>query len=113
MNEKSNIVSCLHHLNMAKQHIESFILDYPNSKGASLFKTYLNKINWCLNDFKTSPLFSENLRMAIKKEIECDAFAVPAIVEKISLLTPEVRENIEELIDEILKGGELKVERNN
>lgn len=112
MKEKSDIVLSLHYLNMAKQHFESFMLDFPESKASRLFKNYVSKIDWCLNDFKSSPLFSENLRNAIKKEIEADCFSILAIKEKIALLTPEVRDSVEELIDEILKGGELKVERN-
>lgn len=109
MRSRSNIVSSLQHLNMAKQHMESFTLDNPGTKGANLFALYVKRINWIFNDLFTNPFLPDVVRAGIKKEVESDCFSVPAITEKIALLSPEQRELLEDVIDNVLAGDMLMV----
>lgn len=105
----ANVVSAIQHLKMAKEHYEDFIRDYPESSGARLFLSHINKINWIFKDTITHPNVSQAVRDGIKKEILSDVFAVPAINDKVALLTPEQREMIEETIDAMLAGEEIKI----
>jgi len=108
-NSGANIVSAIQHLKMAKEHYLDFIRQYPESSGSRLFVSHVNKINWIFKDTMTHPHITENVRIGIKKEIESDVFAVPAINEKVALLSPEQRELIEETIDALLSGVEVKI----
>jgi hypothetical protein len=105
----ANIVSAIQHLKMAKEHYEDFVREYPESSGARLFISHLNKINWIFKDTITHPHISQEVRNGIKREILSDVFAVPAINEKVALLTPQQREIIEETIDAMLAGEEVKI----
>ena len=105
----SNVISAIHHLKMAQEFYEDFIRECPDSAGARLFKSYINKIQWISTDILTHPYISEKVRIGIKKELNSDVFAIPAINEKVSLLTPEQREIIEETIDAMLSGEEVKI----
>ena len=105
----SNAVSAIHHLRMAEEHYQDFIREMPKSRGAILFKSYIKKIRWIYKDILTYPYINEESKIGIKKEIESDVFAVPAINEKISLLNPEQRELIEITIDALLSGEEVKI----
>ncbi len=105
----SNIISAIHHLKMAQEHYEDFVREYPDSAGSRLFKSYIAKIKWISNDILTHPHVSEDVRMGIKKELASDVFAVPAINEKVALLNPDQREMIEETIDAMLEGQDVKI----
>jgi hypothetical protein len=110
MKATANIVSSIQHLKMADEHLQSFIRDNPGTKPVYLFKNYSAKINWILRDLYTNPFLPQVVRDGIKRESESDVFAVPAIQEKISLLTPDQREAVEDMIDIILKGETITVE---
>lgn len=105
----SNAVSAIHHLRMAEEHYQDFIREMPKSRGAILFQSYIKKIRWIYSDIISYPYLNDEARDGIKKEIESDVFAVPAINEKISLLNPEQRELIENTIDALLAGEEVKI----
>lgn len=105
----SNIISAIHHLKMAQEYYEDFIREYPDSAGSRLFKSYVNKINWMSTDILSHPDISEEVRIGIKKELACDVFAVTAIAEKSALLNPDQREMIEETIDAMIAGEEVKI----
>ena len=106
----SNIVISIQHLKMAKEFLEDFCRQNPGSIGERLFKQYINKIQWIFRDITTCNIVGEFVRDGIKKEIESDVFAVPAITEKIALLNPEQRDIVENLIESILKGDNIKIE---
>lgn len=105
----ANIISAIHHLKMAQEHYEDFIREYPDSAGSRLFKSYIAKIKWISNDIIYHPHVSEEVRIGIKKELASDVFTVSAINEKIVLLNPDQREIIEETIDAMLSGEEVKI----
>ena len=105
----SNIVSAIHHLRMAEEQYEDFIRELPGSKGAILFKSYIKKIKWIYSDILTYPYINPDVKDGIKKEIESDVFAIPAINEKIALLNPEQRDIIEQSIDAMLSGIDVKI----
>ena len=110
MKGSSNIVSSVHHLKMAYDHLESFCLEHPGTKGSRLFETYKKRLEWIVKDLVTHTELPESVREGIKHEWNSDVFAVPAIAEKSSLLNPEQREFIETVIDGLLNGEKITVE---
>lgn len=111
MNPASNIVSSVHHLKLAVEHWADFKREKPGSKGAHLFQSYINRVEWIANDLITHPALPQDVRDGIKAEWNSDVFALIAINEKIALLNPEQREMIEELLSCILKGETIQVEK--
>jgi hypothetical protein len=105
----SNIISAIHHLKLSQEHYEDFVREYPDSAGSRLFKSYVNKIQWISTDILTHPSISEEVKVGIKKELSSDVFAVSAITEKAALLSPSQREMIEDTIDAMLAGEEVKI----
>ena len=105
----ANIISAIQNLKMAQEQLEDFCRQYPETKGEKLFKVYVSKISWMFKDIVTHPFLTEEVRAGIRKEIESDVFAVPAILEKVALLTPEQREIIEATLDAMIDGEEVKI----
>jgi hypothetical protein len=105
----ANIISAVQNLKLAQEQFEDFCRQYPETKGEKLFKVYVGKINWMFNDIVTHPFLTEEVRYGIKKEINSDIFAIPAIHEKVALLTPEQREMIESTLDAMISGEEVKI----
>ena len=105
----ANIISAIQNLKMAQEQFEDFCRQFPDTKGERLFKIYVGKINWMFKDIVTHPFLTEAVRAGMRKEIESDVFAVPAILEKVALLTPEQREIIEATLDAMINGEEVKI----
>lgn len=103
---KSNVVSFIQHLKIAQEHAEDFRRQNRSSKGDKLFEKYAGKINWIFKDIITMPFFTEVVREGMRREIASDVLAVPAIHEKIALLPPDYRIELEREIDRKLE--ELK-----
>jgi len=109
MNNGANIISAIQNLKMAQEQFDDFCRQYPDSQGSRLFKKYSEKINWIFSDLITNPFVTAEVRIGIKNEIASDVFAVPAIVEKVALLTPDQRDIIESTLDALINGEEVKI----
>ncbi len=105
----ANIISAIQNLKMAQEQFDDFRRQYPDSKGEKMFKLYGDKITWMFKDIITHPFITNEVREGIKNEIASDVYAVPAILEKIALLNPEQRELIEDTLDAIIAGQEVKI----
>lgn len=105
------LANSLIHLKVGVEYFTSFINDNPGTKGAKLFKVYNNKLNWILYDMVTNPVLPQEVRESIKKDVESDVLVIPALVEKIALLTPENRLSLEELVECMVNGEKLVVEK--
>lgn len=103
----TDLVSAIHHLKQAFEHLDSFRREHPGSAGARLFKTYQQKVEWIVKDFLTIPYLPREVSDGIRKEWESDVFTKDAILEKVNMLTPEQRTLIETVIDQIILGEEL------
>ena len=109
VNNGANIINAIQNLKMAQEQFEDFCRQYPNSQGSRLFKKYSDKVAWIFSDLITNPFLTNEVRIGIKNEIESDVFAVPAIIEKVALLTPDQRDLIESTLDALLSGEEVKI----
>lgn len=110
MKGESDIVSGLQELKRAHDHWDSFVREKPGSLAERMFKTYIGKINWIVQDFLSCPHFPDIVRNGIRKEWTSDGFAVPAIADKIALLAPDQRDAVENVIDLLLSGEKLEIE---
>jgi hypothetical protein len=106
----SDIVSTLHHLRIAQMHMDSFMNERKNAVLTGIFRAGKNKINWIFNELKAHPLIPQIVRDGINQEINSDVLAPSAIYEKIALLSPQKREAMEALIEELLNDNEIEVE---
>ena len=107
---RSSVIQSIQHIKISDEFMSDFIRTAPNTRGAVIFKDYSRRLKWILKDIITYPYFGDEVREGIKKEIESDAFSVDAIFDKISLLNPEQREMIEDLIESVLKGKQIEVQ---
>ncbi len=105
----SDIVSAIHHLKMADEHMQSFMRDRPVALLTKLFSVYSKKVNWVLTDIKTCPCLPDVVIEGIRSELNSDVFCVAAIHQKIALIPVNQREAVEAIIDEILKGQIINV----
>lgn len=107
--KSGNVISAIQNLCRAKEHFQDFQREYPNSIGSIVFNKYLNKIDWIFKDILSATFITQEVRDGIREEIKSDAFIVPAIYEKIAILNPSQRELIEETIDAMLEGQDVKI----
>ena len=105
----TEIIHFIHHLKVAKEFSMEFQRQFTDTRGAAIFKTYENRINWIFNDIITNPNFDRGIVQGIKEELASDAFIVPAIIEKAALLKPDQRAVVEDLLDSILEGKTINV----
>jgi len=103
----SNILTPFHYLKIASELFQDVIREDPNTLGAKLSKKYLNKIDWCFENFITFPHFPQSVRDGVKHNWNSDLLSIPAITEKINLITPEQRELVEAIIDAMIEGEEI------
>lgn len=109
MKGASDLVNGLLHIRIAHHYWDDFRRELQGTKGQNLLKLYTSKLEWIYNDLITNPNFTEEVREGIRKEWNSDTFVVPAIQEKMALLNPDQRIVVEELIDLMLKGDEIKI----
>lgn len=109
MKAAADLVQAIHHIKFAYEFLDSFRRDNKGSRADFLFKTYQNKLEWIVKDFITIPYLPQVVRDGLRKEWESDIFTIDAIMTNISLLTPEQRTIVENIIESILKGEEIKI----
>jgi hypothetical protein len=104
----SNVITAIHHLRIATEYMDDFVRSSPSSRGGSLFKIYSAKVKWILRDILTFPYFSEQVREGIRYEMNSDPLAYQAIIERISLLNPKQRDQLELVIEDLIKGKKIE-----
>ena len=62
-----------------------------------------------MRDVVTYPHFGNEVREGMRKEIASDAFSYDALTEKLALLNPDQREELDGLLDDILRGKTIEV----
>lgn len=106
----SSIMSAIHHLKIAREFMDDFVRSHDRyARGTVKFGEYSRKINWILNDMATYPHFRQEVRDAMIMELKSDPFAFMSIMEKVALLSPEQRQTLEEVAEQVLKGDEIHV----
>lgn len=95
----------LHHINIAKAYFEDVRIGTTGSV-KSVFNQYVQKTDWILNDMKDR--LNEESRIILKKELE-DSIALESIIDKLIHLDTKQRDFIENLLESMRKGEEVKI----
>lgn len=105
------ILEYIHHIKRAKLNLEVFILERTlnNPTSKRKFEIYVQRLQWLITDLKTEPNISKDVSDAIDLEFNSDVFTLDEITRKALLLTPDERETVETLLDQVLAGEELNV----
>ena len=105
----SSVVSFIHHLKLADEYAKDFVRSAPGTRGAVIFDNYSKRIAWIFRDVVTYPHFGNDVREGIRKEIASDAFSYDSLTEKLALLNPEQREELDGLLSDILRGKTIEI----
>lgn len=95
----------LHHINIAKAYFEDVRLGTSGPVKA-VFNQYIQKTEWILNDLRDR--LNEESRTVLKKELE-DSIALESIIDKLIHLNTDQRDFIENLLESMRKGEEVKI----
>ena len=110
----SDILNMIIHLKVADMYAESFYNSVdPRSLARPMIQQIRNKIRWSLDKVATNPYFPHDVTKQIRDEINGDVLVIPALIDKITTLSDEAREAIENLVDELLRGGSITYELKN
>lgn len=99
----TSLVAFLHHIKIAKEFGE----DFNRALGKPILRNYIGRLDYILNDFQASINFPDDVRQAIREELQSDVMTVDAISDRIRLLNPPQREVVETLIDMIIRGEQV------
>lgn len=82
-----------------------------DSLAFKMFNEYSKRINWILTDVITNPKFPDVIRNELRKEMDSDLLVISALNDKIHLLPINQREVLENIVDCILKGENIEIEK--
>lgn len=105
-------MAAFHHLKISHEYMMDFIRSDPRSKGAIMFSIYSKKVDWIIKHIITDPSIPDRTRMKFKDEMQSDVLAIAELNSKLSLLTPDQRNFIEVVLENLLKGEEIHVTLN-
>jgi hypothetical protein len=95
----------IHHINIAKQYFEDVKFS-ASTTAKNIFNSYIQKCDWMLNDIKGR--LDDSGRKTFIQELE-DSLTFDAINEGLIHLSVEQRAVIENLVNAMIKGEEIKV----
>lgn len=113
MKAASNVLKFYYHLKLAIFYAKDFLLEHPTTVFAKLFKNYIDKINWIHTNTITSIELNKNVPDIInvlKEKWNSEVFSEMAVIDKITLLNDDQMNQLEVVVDEILKGENIIVE---
>lgn len=100
-----SLAKALHHVNIAKQYFEDVRFS-TGKEVKSVFNQYIIKCDWIIRDVRDR--LTEESRQAIANELE-DSLSFDAIIDKLVHMDTEQRNFIEDLMDSMIKGEEVKI----
>jgi hypothetical protein len=102
-----SVAKALTHIHIAKQYFDDVRLG-ASQDVKMIFTQYVNKCEWILDNLRHR--LNEENRNALDKELK-DSIVVDAITDKVVLLDNKSKDLVEEIIDMIIKGEEVKIYR--
>lgn len=109
MSNLSSFIKFIHHLKISTDFCEDLKRSNPNSLAYKMFSDYTKRMNWILNDIITNPVFSNEVRNELRKEINSDLLVIPALIDKIHQIPIAQREIVENIVDCILNNETIEV----
>ena len=108
----SSIVQAISALKRAKDLLEDFGRQHPNGIAANLCKRCMNRCEAIFQDIITTPGLVDTTIQAVRLEWAADGFVVDRITQLAALVSPDQREQIEDMLEQLLKGISQTVELN-
>jgi len=102
-----SVAKGLTHIHIAKQYFDDVRLGATQDV-KMIFTQYVTKCEWILD--KLRHRLSEENRAILDKELN-DSLVLDSITDKVVLLDNKSKDLIEEIIDMIIKGEEIKIYR--
>jgi len=102
----------IYHLRMCGYYAVDFCKSYPNSILTPIFKLAIPKINWIYTQFTTHHVISTNkpeIIEEIKRKWNEDCIEELAVSEKLTLLNEEQMTTLNDLLDALITGEDIKV----
>jgi hypothetical protein len=109
----TSVLKFVYHLKCAKELGKSFMCKRSNNVFSIIFKLITPKLDWCFNELITHHLVTLHIPDTvpfIREKWEADYTMELALSEKISLLTTEQQESLENVIDCLISGEEIKID---
>ena len=100
-----SLAKAMHHINIAKMYFEDLRISTAQEV-KYVFIQYSNKCDWIISNLENR--LSEYNRKNLKEELK-DSLSFEAIYDKLILLTPEQRAFLENIIDALASGQEVKI----
>lgn len=107
--QNSSFRKAFYHLKLSLEYFLDFQRSYVDSIGAKTCKRYSDKIQWCLNDFKSSPDFPSDTLDDFYKEMEDDPFTLNEIGRMAEALPPHQKSSLEKVLQLLIKGEEVTI----
>jgi hypothetical protein len=100
-----SLAKALHHLNIAKQYFEDVRIGCTGDL-KNTFNGYINKCDWILNNVFDK--LDDEKRKIYKEELS-DSLGIDHINDQLMFLDNKQREQVEQIIDTIVKGKKVKI----
>jgi len=106
----SSLLLGFQHMKKSIEFLMTLSASYEkSSRGRALIETYIAKLKWCMRDFLSTPQFSQEIRDALRNELNSDPFVVDDLMTKMALIPANQKEMIEKILDMIIDGEEIKI----
>lgn len=112
-NAAKDCLQFIHHLRCCKYYADQFRLTYSSSIFAKVFNTIEPKIDWMYKQFLTHHLLVIHVPKTIdqiKYKFESDFAEEMAFNERYTLLNEQQQVLINEVIESLIKGEQIKIE---
>lgn len=109
----SECLKFIYHLRMCGYYATQFVSNYPTSIFSPIFRLVIPKIKWVYQQFTTHHLIVSKVPQTIveiKNKWEGNFSEELALNEKITLLTTQQIETLNDLLDTLINGEEIKIE---
>ena len=104
-----SIVGAIHETKKARDLFEDFGRATKGGMGEKLANKCIKQLDWVYTQVVTIPSLTDEVRNDIRKEWASDSWTLDALHEKILKLNPASRAFVEEVVDSIINGYEVKV----
>lgn len=108
--KSSSFRQAFQYLKIAMLHFEDQVREAPTAKSAKYCYKYRDKIEWIFSDFKTNTSFPVDVTASLIADLNGDVLIKESLRLKLKQLPEAVQENLEAILDELLKGEEIKLE---
>ena len=106
---KNDLAYAVQAASKVKLHLNSFVKDYGRTPLGRAAKEWAKRAEWIEFSMLTCSVWDKETRDAVREELTTDPYTTDAIIEHISIMTPEQRQQLEQVVNAIRSGETLNV----